>query len=148
MPGMEFPRPRPDRPIVLSPQTWSNLVAKIHSLERRVGRSLPSGHASRDGGVVWVQNDGDAIELGYPVALDHPQVLPDAEDDTDFVAMQLSAGLVFTRGTMAPGVQFGIAIEPIAAGAAGRVRVDGVCLARVYVQDEDHRFAIPGSSDT
>lgn len=143
MPGPELPLPSGDKPLMLSPATWEKLVRRIHDLERRMRAGGAGSGGAADGGVVWVQNDGDPIELGQPVGLGDPQVVPDGSDDEAFVSMFLTQGVVFEREEMSAEVaRFGVALEPIPTDAAGLVRLDGICLARVDVIDEFHTCAL------
>lgn len=126
-------------PLVIPARVWNSMLDAADDWNRRhrlgVGGAGPV--VSVNPCVVMVSNDSAA-----------DRAAGEALEVTDKIITTLDKGHLWLSGALRTGNKScGILLEPLKDGKIGPLQLDGVCLAQVDINDEDHTHAYVKSSD-
>lgn len=138
--GDHFKKVQAGQPLRIAAQTFNAMIDLAR--EAQASRQSQTTQAARDfrqTGIVLVRNDSGEDRKRFDVlGIDGPLITP--EDNAEEFK-----GRVVLKGAM-PALddhlgRFVVLVEPIREDQIGLAYFDGVCPARVDVEDEEHRFA-------
>jgi len=120
--------------------------AAVDFRHRTSGIEQKAEPSIRQSGIVLVRNDSGSDQNRLAVlGIDSPIIGPASNEDEFKNRVALSC---VTPAAATHEGRFVILVEPIADGKIGRAYADGICPARVQVEDEDHAFADIKDGDT
>jgi len=130
---------RPGDPLVIPATTFNTFIDVAWDFQHRQRSALRQVHRDRlDSGVLLVRNESGADRNRFDVLGIEGPIIERVDNEDAFKQR------VALRGVVPSGAHTGrfvVLLEPAADGDIVRACVDGVCLVRVYMNDEAHTFA-------
>ena len=138
---MALKKVKPGDPLNIPAETFNTLIDAAHDFQARqqvIGRQ--SQRQARATGIVLVRNDsGEGRDRFDILGIDGPLITP-TDNPVEFENRIAIGGVKPSVEGLHAG-RFVVLLEPLAENAIGRAMVAGVCVARVEMIDETHRYA-------
>lgn len=138
--GDHFKKAQSGEPLRIPAATFNAFIDAARDFQmRRQSQTAEAVQSFRQAGIVLVKNDSGADRERFDVlGIDGPLIGPD--DNLDEFQNRVVLQAKTPRHTDHLG-RFVVLLEPVREGQIGLAYLDGVCPARLDVQDEDHAFA-------
>jgi len=138
--GDHLKKAQSGQPLRIPAQTFNSFIDAARDFQlRQQSQTTDSSRSFRQTGIVLVRNDSGADRERFQVlGIDGPAISPD-DNLEEFQNRAVLKGKTPKHDDHLG--RFVVLLEPVRSNQIGLAYCDGVCPARIDVEDEDHEFA-------